>query len=278
VASLTPDSASGPERRWVIGLVSGGAVAIAAFLGYGYLHRSTPGDLFWRPVVDTPGTVLLAVGDHPNGPPTLPEIEGSGVSATPVPGFDSSQTVPFADTVTIARVVGELESRNKKVLIRQGSSSSFSDLREGAVVLIGAFNNEWSLRLTRQLRYSLAMDTEKHLIYIRDAKNPASRGWSWGTNQPRQPLTGANSPRIQDYALISRIRDSETGHVVVVIGGLYTYGTEAAGEFLSDPQLMNAIASQLGPNEAARTLQIVLGTTVMDGTPGPPRVLAVSVE
>jgi hypothetical protein len=278
LATLAPDSASRPGRRWGIGLVSGGAIAFAAFLGYGYLHRPTPGDLFWRPVVDTPGTVLLAVGDHPNGPPTLPEIEGNGVSATPVPSSDSSQTVPFADTVTIARVVGELEARNKKVLIRQGSTSSFSDLREGAVVLIGAFNNEWSLRLTRQLRYSLAMDAEKHLIYIRDAKNPASRGWSWGTNQPRQPLTGANSPRIQDYALISRIRDSETGHVVVVIGGLYTYGTEAAGEFLSDPQLMNAIASQLRPNEAARTLQIVLGTTVMDGTPGPPRVLAVSAE
>jgi len=35
--------------------------------------------------------------------------------------------------------------------------------------------------------------------------------------------------------LISRIRNSEAGHAVVVIGGLYTYGTEAAGEFLTDP-------------------------------------------
>jgi hypothetical protein len=94
------------------------------------------------PVVDTPGTVLLAVGGHPDGPPTLPEVQGLGVSLTPVPSSDSSQTVPFADTVTIARVTGALSARNKKVLIRQGSSSSFSDLREGAVVLIGAFNNE----------------------------------------------------------------------------------------------------------------------------------------
>ncbi len=51
-------------------------------------------------------------------------------------------------------------------------------------------------------------------------------------------------PSLQDYALISRIRDSETGHVVVVVGGLYTYGTEAAGEFLTDPDLMEAIANQ----------------------------------
>ena len=80
------------------------------------------------------------------------------------------------------------------------------------------------------------------MIYIRDAKNPSSRSWSWGTNQPREPVTGANSPKLEDFALISRIRDSETGHVVVVIGGLYTYGTETAGEFLTNPDLMQAIA------------------------------------
>ena len=146
------------------------------------------------------------------------------------------------------------------------------------MVLIGAFNNEWSLRLTRQLRYSLTMDPDKHLIYIRDAKNPTSRNWSWGTNQPRQPIVGANSPRVQDFALISRIRDSETGHPVVVIGGLYTYGTEASGEFLTDPGLMQAVARETWLNGNAQSLQIVLGTTVTDGIPGPPKVLAASAE
>ena len=91
-------------------------------------------------------------------------------------------------------------------------------------------------------------------------------------------MTGANSPKLQDFALISRIRDSETGHVVVVIGGLYTYGTEAAGEFLTDPDLMQAIAKEARRNGSGQNLQIVLGTTVTDGTPGPPRVLAVSSE
>jgi len=265
------------RRHW--GPISVAAAALAVALGYAWLHKVNPEDLFWRPVLDTPGPVLVAVGDHPNGPPTVPAVDSAGSPVTPVPGTDFSQTVPFADTVTIARVVGALEARNKQVLIRRGSASSFSDLREGAVVLIGAFNNEWSLRLTRQLRYSLAMDVDKHLIYIRDAQNPSSRNWSWGTNQPAVLMTGANSPKLQDYALISRIRDSETGHVVVVIGGLYTYGTEAAGEFLSNPELLQAIAStQSRPGGSGQILQIVLGTTVTDGTPGPPRVLAISAD
>ena len=265
-------------RRRYWRLLFAAATMLAAVSGYNLLHRTSPEDLFWKPVLDTPGPTLVAVGDHPDGPPTVPAVDGTASAITPVPSSDSSQTVPFSDTVTIARVVGALEASNKQVLIRRGSSSSFSDLREGAVVLIGAFNNEWSLRLTRQLRFSLAMDLDKHLIYIRDARNPTSRNWSWGTNQPREPATGANSPKLQDFALISRIRDSGTGHVVVVIGGLYTYGTQAAGEFLTNPDLMQAVASQVRSGKGGQNLQIVLGTTVTDGTPGPPRVLAVSAE
>jgi hypothetical protein len=266
------------KRRWILPVAFAGVVAVGLGFLYGWMHRPSPEDLFWKPVVETPGAVLLVVGDHPNGPPTLPETDGNRNLVTPIPSSDSSQTVPFSDTVTIARVVGALEARKKNVLIRRGDSSSFSDLREGAVVLIGAFNNEWSLRLTRPLRYSLALDPEQHLIYIRDEKDPGSRSWSWGTNQPREPITGANSPKIQDFALISRIRDSETGHVVVIIGGLYTYGTEAAGEFLTDPDLMQMIAKETRLNGSTQNLQIVLGTTVTDGTPGPPKVLAVSAE
>jgi len=285
VRSLSPAVVRNAGERsapWWRHAYSLAAVALLAttaiILGYGWLHRASPEDLFWKPVLETPGPVLVAVGDHPNGPPTLPLVDGNGSAVTPVPSTDSSQTVPFADTVTIARVVGALEARKKQVVIRMGNSSSFSDLRGGAVVLIGAFNNEWSLRLTRQMRYTLAMDPDQHLIYIRDAKNPTSRNWSWGTNQPRQPVTGANSPKLEDFALISRIRDSETGHVVIVIGGLYTYGTETAGEFLTSTDLMRAVVKQAGLNGTVQNLQIVLGTTVTDGTPGPPRVLAVAAN
>ncbi|HTW62132.1 MAG TPA: hypothetical protein VMD55_10030 [Terracidiphilus sp.] len=273
--STSAKNAASRGRRWA--WLGAAATLAAGCLGYGWLHRASPQDLFWKPVLDTPGAVLVAVGDHPNGPPTLPESAASGGAPTPIPGSDASETVPFADTVTVARVVAALEERNKEVIIRRGNSSSFSDLREGAVVLVGAFNNEWSLRLTRQLRYSLDLDPEQHLIYIRDAKNPSSRSWSWATNQPSQPVTGVNSPRMHDYALISRIRDAGTGHVVVVIGGLYTYGTLAAGEFLTNASLMQEVA-RLANLKASQNLQIILGTTVTDGVPGPPNVLAVSAE
>ncbi len=261
-------------RPWAYALAGVVLVGCGA-LGYGWFNRPTAQDLFWKPILDSSGPVLLAVGDVPDGPPTAVASEDS---ETPVLRSDSSLTVPFGDAVTIARVVGALESKGKKVVIRRENSRSFSDLREGPVVLIGAFNNDWSVRLTRQLRFSLALDAEKHLIYIKDARNPSSRSWSWGTNQPRDRVSGAHSPILQDYALISRIRNSETGHVVVVVGGLYTYGTQSAGEFLTDAQLMQAVATAEQMDTTHQNLQIVLGTTVTDETPGPPRVLAVSSE
>jgi hypothetical protein len=187
-------------------------------------------------------------------------------------------TVPFGDAVTIARVVGTLESKGKNVIIRREGASSYSDLREGAVVLVGAFNNEWSLRLTRQLRYTLALDPDRHLIYIKDAKNPNSRVWGWATNLPREHQGSSGSPALQDYALISRIWNSDTGHVVIVIGGLYTYGTEAAGELLTSPQLMQEIARRAPMADYHQNLQIVLATTVTDDAAGPPRIVAISPE
>jgi hypothetical protein len=266
------------RNHWRLAYLLSAAVLAAAALGYFWLHKPNPQYLFWKPVLDTPGPVLLAVGDVPNGPPTPVDPEAKQDSPLAIQHSYSARSVPFADMVTIAKVVGVLQAGGKKVLIRRENTSSFSDLREGPVVLVGAFNNEWSLRLTRQLRYTLALDAENHLIYIKDAKNPSARTWSWGTNQPRDHVGGAGSPVLHDYALISRIRSSETGHVLVVIGGLYTYGTESAGEFLTDPQLMQAVAQQIHLGAGDKSLQIVLGTTVTDGTPGPPKILAISAE
>jgi hypothetical protein len=266
------------RNGWRLAFLLSVAVLAAGSAAWYWFIKQTPEYLFWKPVLDTPGAVLLAVGDVPNGPPT-PVATDEGQSApAAIPQSGASGSVPFADAVTIARVVGVLQSNGKKVNIRRENASSFSDLREGPVVLIGAFNNEWSLRLTRRLRYTLAIDGENHLIYIKDAKNPSSRAWSWGTNQSREHIGEAGGPVLHDYALISRIRNSETGNVLIVIGGLYTYGTQSAGEFLTDPQLMGSFAKTTRLNAGSQNLQIVLETTVTDGTPGPPTVLAVSQE
>ena len=170
----------GLSRWWV--LLGVAVVALIGLAGYGLRPRSAQ-ELFWQPLVDTPGSVLLAVGSVPNGPPTS-SISDLG-QQLPMVSKGTSPSVPFADAITVARVTGSLESRGKRVVIRQEEASTFSELREGPVVLVGAFNNEWSLRLTQRLRYSLALDQAGHVIYIRDARHPEARNWTWATNQSK---------------------------------------------------------------------------------------------
>ena len=65
--------------------------------------------------------------------------------------------------------------------------------------------------------------------------------------------------------------------MVVIAGGLYIFGTEAAGKFLTDPQLENLTAA-IPMSHTGRDLQIVLRTDVIDGIPGPPKIVAYSEE
>jgi hypothetical protein len=254
--------------------------AVIGLIGAGYLwsHRPTAQDLFWKPLLDMPGPVLIAAGDVPDGPPSPGDPTAGSGELMPVLHRSSDTNIPFSDAMTMARVLGTLQARGKTVILRQDAVSSFSELRQSPVVLIGAFNNQWTLRLTHRLRYSLALDPERHLIYIKDGRNPTNRVWSWATDQPKDHQGAAGRPPLQDFALISRIWNSDTGNPVVVIGGLYRYGTESAGEFLNDPRLMQTIGREVALQNPRSNIQIVLGTTVTDGTAGPPRVLAVSSE
>jgi hypothetical protein len=64
---------------------------------------------------------------------------------------------------------------------------------------------------------------------------------------------------------------------VVIAGGLYIFGTEAVGKFLSDSQLDHLTAG-IPLTHTKRNLQIVLRTDVIDGIPGPPKIVAFSEE
>ena len=269
-ASAEAAPVSGNSRKLFYVFVAA-LMLIAGWQGAKVFRSESPRTRFWNPVLHASSPVLIAVGDVPHGPPTMSPNDGADTPPSPKPASDPG-SVPFEDTVTIARITSVLSDGGKQVLIRPESSSSFSDLREGPVVLIGAFNNEWSLRLTRPLRFSLAMDAGHHMIYIRDRDHPESRQWNWNIDPHEANPNKVSSTPGHDYALISRIANSETGQVVVVVGGLYTYGTQAAGEFLADPQLMS-LARSLPLDATKKNLQIVLETDVTQQTPGPPRVV-----
>jgi hypothetical protein len=267
----------GRQRSWLVSILV--LLIIFAVATASLVRRSgTPQSRFWKPVIKNSSSVLLVAGNVSNGPPKT-TYEGIDVTPSPPPnsefGFPS---VAFGDAVAMSRMGNFLETKGKTVEMRQESAVSFDDLRAKPSVLIGLFNNAWSLRLARPLRFSLAMDAQQHLIYIRDRVNPASRTWSVvATDRVGAMEARASGRSTIDYALISRIVNSETGTPVVIVGGLYMYGTKAAGDFLAD-QNLEGLASSIPLDSDQKNLQIILQTSVTEGVPGPPKVVAYSQE
>ena len=129
--------------------------------------------------------------------------------------------------------------------------------------MIGAFNNSWTLIMTNDLRYVFA-EGDTAAMHIQDKTNPPRAWW------PKV----ADGKFIEDYAIVSRILDSKTGNVLVTIAGLDQTGTRAAGEFVTNPQLIAKFVKDAPKDWNQKNLQLVLHSNVLNGIPGSPTIVA----
>jgi hypothetical protein len=232
--------------------------------------RVTAMDQFWRPILDSPGAVLLITG---GGVSWIPESSGipagspAGANTLSIDQQQSLDLVAFADAATLAGVAGILRSSRKSYLIRPSTVMDLPQLRTEAAVVIGALNNPWTLRLTATLRFDFMRDEATNTTWIRDRKNPGIGNWHIVTTKPYPLLT-------DDWAVISRFRDTDTEHWIVTASGLCRWGTIAAGEFLTNPVYLEELARRAPANWGRKNLQAVIATKVINGQPGPPRILA----
>ncbi len=235
-------------------------------------------DRFWRPVLESPSAVLLCVGQRqflgsspePGQQATgdLPNAGPPAGSTVPITLFTlyylGSQNVAVTDATTLGRLTGLLQARGKQYRIRSQSSTTFADLRDAPVVLIGAFNNDWTIRLMGPMRFNFERDGDA--FWIGDRRNPSARDRRVSYSMPYLQLT-------EDYALISRVLEPVTERMAVVAGGLTGYGTLAAGEFLTNPAYMESVAKDAPKNWERMNIQLVIATQVIDGNSGPPRII-----
>lgn len=266
IAALTPQ----PKRwNWIVAAAVTLSLCAAGIL---WSRQWTPGtalDRFWSPVVNSRTPVLMCISgvlnqEPPNSTPGFPSSDST------VRDMLRWNRVPFSDALALSSLMRFLGSRNQHPHVRLAASLKLEDLRDGPAVLIGAFNNHWTLRLARQMRFSFA--NEGAVNFIHDRKNPAARKWrnESGLDIPLMSLS-------EDYALISRVVDPTTGQLVVTAAGIMAYGTRAAGEFLTDPAYMEQ-AVKLAPGDwSHKNIQIVLSTKIVGENNGPPRVEAAYV-
>src|SRR5581483_9989771 len=103
-------------------------------------------DRFWAPIVDSPGTVLLCVGQRQflGSSPESPDQYGgdlphsNGWQHGPEPPitlfrlyYMGSQNVAFPDARTLGRLSGLLYAKGKRYRMQGESSTTFAELRDG---------------------------------------------------------------------------------------------------------------------------------------------------
>lgn len=223
-------------------------------------HTQTPFDQLWNPIVASPGTALLCFGGGQSAasadpPTTLGDLERS-----------RGRHMNVADALALAAVTGTLRSQGKSYrILDRANATSFKDLQQGPFILIGALNNEWTLRLQSGLRYTFAGEPGGR--YIADRQNPGNTAWSFSYNS-------AVSQHVRDYAIVTRLLDPMTQQTGLIVAGIGSWGTQAAGEFVSSPVHIRKLES-LGPRHwAQKNLQVVIATDIINGSSGPPVVLA----
>jgi hypothetical protein len=163
----------------------------------------------------------------------------------------------------ISMTSGLLQSSGVQTQLKSAGATPLTELREHSFILLGAFNNQWTLRLIAPLRFHFAATPAESIV---DQMQPQAH-WS------RDPSLSYSSA--DDFALLARYRDTTTDSWVVVLAGVGRNGTEAAAEFASSPRYMQQLRDQLGKDFNTRNIEAVLKVSVIDGKTGAPSILAV---
>jgi hypothetical protein len=270
--SLPPQAPDARKRIWY--LATPAALAILLIIGW-FLHRHLSSNsalnTFWAPVTEGSGSVVVCIGVATRSPAAVPPSQGALNSTGSANAADTLPpqrgTVPMSDVSAASTLESFLLHKGKDTVVVPANGTSLSDLRAGPAVLLGSFENEWTLRLGADLHYRFQRESDLGRRWIAAAANPTGQRWSVDLSVPQIQLG-------QDFALVSRIFDPTTGRWWIGIGGLTGLGTLAAEQTVTDQNAFATVAAELPKDWSRKNTQIVLGFQVVRGSPGVPQVVA----
>jgi len=141
-------------------------VVIAAVAGlrwrYGRTASRSGIDEFWGPVLHDQRSVLICTGSVIFAP--------KRVSGTLTAGKDIEYPfVSMEGASAISLISGLLQSSGATMQLQSAGATPLSELREHSVVLIGGYNNLWTIRLLQPLRFYFTPDPVQSIV---DHMNP----------------------------------------------------------------------------------------------------------
>ncbi|HEX3875409.1 MAG TPA: hypothetical protein VHW24_00390 [Bryobacteraceae bacterium] len=241
---------------------AGAAAACLIALGYWAVSRPVPTalDQFWAPVLRGSTPVLVGAAYVPVWSLDLPP--GQRAQATSKDFLElTDQFVGGGDLIATTRLASMLTRLRRPYQVRVGADVSFKDLRTDPAILVGYSYTRWS-EISKQMRFFI--DGSRDPVGITD--NGKSTEWSL-PNLPRDRRTP------EDYAIVSRLFHPDTHAMLVELAGITQYGTDAASDLVTNPDLMADALRDAPQGWQQKNLQFVLHVKVISGAPASPRVV-----
>jgi hypothetical protein len=255
-------------HNWLLTAI---ALFLAVLLGFGIgrvrvpvpaARPAEPSNLarFWGPITSTSGRVTYCLGV-----PT----DSVDLQSRTVPSVTAGESgsLNVFDVITLARSIAPIVPKNGEFRVMAASDTGFAQLREGPFVLIGAFDNPWTMRITQDLPIGFEYDNH-HVRMVVDRTTSPPKDWTLEWQVPGKSLA-------RDYAVVARLHDKVTGEPVIILAGILGEGTEAASEVVSNQAYLDAVLQRAPKNWDKLNLEAVIEANVIEGHPGPPTVVAV---
>jgi hypothetical protein len=268
-AGPVPD---GPHRSWKYLWMRISAVLVllvCVALGGAWWLRSVQRsafDFFWEPVLNSGDSVLFCIADQNQY--TAIALRDADDPTHQTILKDNLSAVVIDDLTTVVKIAGVLQAHGTKYSLKGEGLTTLSDLRSGPTVFVGAFDNAWTLRLTKPLRFHFGNNADMTRFWIADSNNPDRIDWV--IDRPKQQATN----NYRDYAIVAQFTDSTTGKIAIVAAGVGRGGTIAAGEFLIDTAHLTQIVNAVRASGGKKNMEFVLSTEIIDGQPGTPKMEA----
>jgi len=248
-----------PSARLAVAVAAFSLTAIAALAWWIGRPASTALDQFWFPVLRGNSPVMVCAayvpvwstpGVKPGENPRLQDF----VSLT-------DQFVGGGDLIATSRLAALLTRLKRPYRVKVGNDVSFPDLRTGPAVLVGYSYTRWR-EISAQMRYFI--DGSRDPVGITDNGQPTP----WAL-----PGLPADRHTTEDYAIVSRVFHPDTHAMLVELAGITQYGTDAAGDLVTNSDLLAEALRGAPPDWRTKNLQMVLHVKVIDGAPTSPKVV-----
>lgn len=268
VELVRPDATGHTLTRYQMVLAIVLVIAVAA--GGGTLwwrsHQRSAFDVFWDPILNSGDPVLICIADQNQY--TAIALRDAEDPTHQTILKDNLSAVVIDDLNPVVKVAGVLQAHGTRYSLKGEGSTTLTDLRNGPTVFVGAFDNAWTLRLTKPLRFHFANNPEMTRFWIVDSESPDRADWL--IDRAKQQATN----NYRDYAIVTRFTDSNTGKIAIVAAGVGRGGTIAAGEFLIDPTHLVEVEKAVRAANGKKNMELVLSTEIIDGQPGTPKMEA----